>query len=30
VEVSHFLAQVAKDFFAGVHGWQSSLRIDSY
>ena len=30
VAASHFLAQVAKDFFAWVHGWQSSLRIDSY
>ena len=30
VVASHFLAQVAKDFFARVHGWQSSLRIDSY
>ena len=30
VAASHFLAQVAKDFFARVHGWQSSLRIDSY
>ena len=30
VAASHFLAQVAKDFFARAHGWQSSLRIDSY
>jgi len=30
VAAAHFLAQVAKDFFARAHGWQSSLRIDSY
>ena len=30
VAASLFLAQVAKDFFARAHVWQSSLRIDSY
>ena len=30
VAASHFLAQVAKDFFARTHGWQSSLSIDSH
>ena len=31
VAASHFLAQVAKDFFfARAHGWRSSLRIDSH
>ena len=27
---SHFLAQVAKDFFAQAHGWRSSRRIDGH
>ena len=30
VAASHFLAQVAKDFFARAHGWRFSLRIDSH
>ena len=30
VAASHFLEQVAKDFFAQAHGWRSSLRIDSH
>ena len=30
VEASRFLEQVAKDFFARAHGWQSSIRIDSH
>ena len=30
VAASHFLAQVAKVFFAHAHGWRSSLRIDSH
>ena len=30
VVASHFLAQVANDFFARAHGWRSSLRIDSH
>ena len=30
VAASHFLAQVANDFFAWAHGWRSSLRIDSH
>ena len=30
VAASHFLEQVAKDFFARAHGWRSSLRIDSH
>jgi len=30
VAVSYFLAQVANDFFVRVHGWQSSIRIDTY
>ena len=30
VVASHFLAQVAKVFFAQAHGWRSSLRIDSH
>ena len=30
VAASHFLAQVAKDFFARAHGWRSSLRINSH
>ena len=30
VAASHFLEQVAKDFFTRPHGWRSSLRIDSH
>ena len=30
VAASHFLTQVAKDFFARAHGWRSSLRINSH
>ena len=30
VAASHFLAQVAKDFFAQAYGWRSSRRIDGH
>ena len=30
VAASHFLEQVAKEFFVRAHGWRSSLRIDSH
>ena len=30
VAASHFLEQMAKEFFVRAHGWRSSLRIDCH